>query len=169
MSKPKIAGMVVGLVLLVVVVGWASTAPYLSNSGLGRTPGVMIGGTITPAPNDFSPLNDSVRGPLMIKLSGFPPFVNYLSWVGMPDGVITATRPDNGYWARRVRSRGGDGLLRIGDETFEMTATEIHGDDRIAMMRLWAAKSGGRTLDEPAYPGSEPLGEWKVFFWTPRS
>ena len=42
MSKPKIAGMVVGLVLLVAVVGWVSTAPYLSNSGLGRTPGVMI-------------------------------------------------------------------------------------------------------------------------------
>ena len=53
MSKPKIAGMVVGLALLIVVVGWASTAPYLSNSGLGRTPGVMIGGTITPAPNHF--------------------------------------------------------------------------------------------------------------------
>ncbi len=32
MSKPKIAGMVVGLALLVVVVGWASTDPYLSNS-----------------------------------------------------------------------------------------------------------------------------------------
>ena len=168
MSKPKIAGMLVGLAFLVVVVGWASTAPYLSNSGLGRTPGIMIGGTITPAMDDFSPLNDSVRGPLKFKLSGFPPFVNYLSWVGTPDGVITATRPDNGYWARRVRSNGGDGLLRIGDATYEMTATEIHGDDRIAMMRQWAAKSGGRTLDEPAYPGSEPLGEWKVFFWTPR-
>ena len=167
MSKPKIAGIVVGLVLLVVVVGWVSTAPYLSNSGLGRTPGVIIGGTITPAMDDFSPLNDSVRGPLKFKLSGFPPFVNYLSWVGTPEGVITATRPDNGYWARRVRSRGGDGLLRIGDETFEMTATEIDGDERIAMMRQWAAKSG-RTLDDPAYPGSEPLRDWKVFFWTAR-
>ncbi len=155
MSKPKIAGMVVGLVLLVVIVGWASTAPYLSNSGLGRTPGIFIGGTITPALDDFSPLNDSVRGPLLFKLAGFPPFVNNLSWVGMPDGVITATRPDNGYWERRVNANGGDGLLRIGDQTFEMTATEVFGDERLAMMRLWAAKSGGRTLDEPAYPGSE--------------
>ena len=168
MSKPKTAGIVTGLVLLAVVVGWVSTAPYLSNSGLGRTPGVLIGGTITPVMDDFSPLNDSVRGPLKFKLAGFPPFVNYLSWVGTPDGVITATRPDNGYWARRVRSNGGDGMLRIGDETFEMTATEIHGDDSIAMMRQWASKSG-RTLDEPAYPGSEPLRDWKVFFWTPRT
>jgi hypothetical protein len=168
MSKPKIAGMVVGLVLLVVVVGWASTAPYLSNTGLGRTPGIIIGGTATPALEDFSPLNDSVQGPLTFKLDGFPPFVNILSWVGSPEGIITATRPDNGYWARRVRSNGGDGLLRIGDQTFSMTATEIHGDDRIAMMTQWAGKSG-RTLDQPAYPGSEPLGEWKVFFWTPRS
>ena len=169
MGKGKIAGIAIGVVLAVVIVGWASTAPYLSNQGLGRTPGIIIGGTMTAPLADFTPLNESVRGPPMFKLDGFPPFVNYLSWVGTTDGVITATRPDNGYWARRVRSRGGDGLLRIGDSTYEMTATEIHGDDRIAMMRQWAAKSGGRTLDEPAYPGSEPLRDWKVFFWTPRS
>ena len=91
MSKLKIAGVAAGLLLLVVVVGWASTAPYLSNQGLGRTPGIFIGGTLTPPLDDFSPLNDSVHGPMMFKLAGFPPFVNYLSWVGMPDGVITAT------------------------------------------------------------------------------
>ncbi len=169
MSKGKLAGSVIGVVLLVGVLAWMFTAPYLSNQGLGRTPGVLIGGTITPPLDDFSPLNESVRGPLKFKLAGFPPFVNYLSWVGTPEGIITATRPDNGYWARRVRANGGDGLLRIGDMTFEMTATEIHGEERIAMMRQWAAKSGGRTLDEPAYPGSEPLREWKVFFWTPRT
>jgi hypothetical protein len=104
----------------------------------------------------------------MMQQAGFPPFVIYLSWVGTPDGVITATRPDNGYWARRVRERGGDGLLRIGDETYEMTATEILDERRLPMMQQWAAKSG-RTLDEPLYAGSEPLREWEVFFWTPRS
>ena len=61
-----------------------------------------------------------------------------------------------------------DGWLRIDDATYEMTATEIHGDERIAMMELWAGRSG-RTLDEPLYPGSEPLREWEVFFWTPKS
>ena len=122
MGKGKIVGSVIGVVLLVGVLAWMFTAPYLSNQGLGRTPGVLIGGTVTPPMADFSPLNDSVRGPLKFKLDGF-----------------------------------------------EMTATEIHGDDRIAMMRQWAAKSGGRTLDEPAYPGSEPLRDWKVFFWTPRT
>ncbi|MEX0963274.1 MAG: hypothetical protein WDZ52_04415 [Pseudohongiellaceae bacterium] len=168
MSKPKIAGIVVGVVLLVGILGWMFTAPYLSNQGLGRTPGVLIGGTMTPALDDFSSLNGNVQGPLKFKLSSFPPFVNYLSWVGTEEGVITATRPDNGYWARRVRAGSGDGLLRIGDSTFEMTATEIHGDDRIAMMRLWAAKAG-RGLDESVYEGAEPLRDWKVFFWTPRS
>lgn len=168
MSKGKIAGSVIGVVLVVGILGWMFTAPYLSNQGLGRTPGVIIGGTITPPLDDFTALNDTVRGPLMFKISGFPPFVNYLSWVGMPDGIITATRPDNGYWARRVRGGDNDGLLRLGDQTFEMTATEIHGEERIAMMRLWAGKSG-RGLDEPLYEGSEPLRDWKVFFWTPRS
>jgi hypothetical protein len=69
-----------------------------------------------------------------MKQAGFPPLVVYLSWVGTEGGVITATRPDNGYWARRIRERGGDGWLRIGEATYSMEATEIHGDERMAMM-----------------------------------
>ena len=140
MSKGKIAGITVGVVLVAGMIGWISTAPYLSNEGLGRTPGVIIGGTMTEPPSDFTPLNDRHQGPLMMRQAGFPPLVIYLSWVGTPDGVITATRPDGGYWAQRVRDRGGEGLLRIGDETYEMTATEILGEERIAMMRQWARR-----------------------------
>jgi hypothetical protein len=158
---------IIGMVILAGILSWVVTAPYLGNTGLARTPGIILGGTITDAPSDFSPLNESVRGPMLMKQSGFPPFVNYLSWVGTPDGVISATRPDNGYWARRVRERGGDGWLRIGDATYAMEAAEIMGEERIAMMSQWAGKSG-RTLDDPLYEGSEPLRDWKVFFWTPR-
>ena len=166
MSKAKIAGIATGVVLLVGVLSWMFTAPYLGNTGLARTPGIILGGSLSAAPNDFSPLNESIRGPMLMKQSGFPPFVNYLSWVGTPDGVITATRPDGGRWAQRVRDDGGDGWLRIGDATYAMEATEIFGDERIAMMSQWA---GGRSLDQPAYPGAEPLRDWEVFFWTPRS
>jgi len=166
-SKSKIAGIATGVVLMIGVLSWMFTAPYLSNQGLGRTPGIIIGGTLTPAMDDFTSLND-YRGPLLMKQSGFPPLVVHLSFVGTPDGVITATRPDGGYWAQRIRDRGGDGFLRIGDETFAMEAVEIHGDDRIAMMTQWAARSGRTSLDEPLYPGSEPLREWEVFFWEPR-
>jgi hypothetical protein len=171
MSKPKIAGMVVGLALLVVVVGWASTAPYLSNSGLGRTPGIMIGGTITPAMDDFSPLNDSVRGPLKFKLSGFPPFVNYLSWVGTPDGVITATRPDNGYWASRVRGNP-NGWVRFDEETYALQATEIFGDARLPMLEAYGANNGMQMRydfeGEVVVGQNEPLYTWEVFYWTTR-
>ncbi|MEQ8954559.1 MAG: hypothetical protein RL120_10525 [Gammaproteobacteria bacterium] len=167
MSKGKIAGIAVGVVLLAGIIGWISTAPYLSNEGLGRTPGVIIGGTLTAPPNDFTPFMNTHQGPIMMKQAGFPPLVIYLSWVGTPDGVITATRPDGGYWAQRVRERGGDGLIRIGDQTFEMTAEEVLDDRRLPMMAQWAARSG-RTLDEPLYPGSEALRDWEVFFWTPR-
>lgn len=167
MSKGKISGIAAAAVIVAGILGWMFTAPYLSNEGLGRTPGIIIGGTLTEPPEDFTPLNDRYAGPLMMKQAGFPPLVIYLSWVGTPDGVITATRPDNGYWARRVRERGGDGLLRIGDATYEMTATEILDERRLPMMSQWAANAG-RTLDEPLYPGSEPLREWEVFFWTPR-
>ena len=167
MSKPKIAGTVIGALLLAVILGWMFTAPYLSNQGLGRLPGVIIGGTLTPPPDDFSALNGVIRTPVMMKQTGFPPFVNYLSWVGLEDGIITATRPDGGLWAKRARERGGAGWLRLGDATYAMQSQEIFGDERIAMMELWAAKAG-RTLDEPLYEGSEPLREWEVFFWTPR-
>lgn len=168
MSKGQIAGIVAGVVIVGGILGWMFTAPYLSNQGLGRIPGVIIGGTPSEPPADFTPLNSQVQGPLMMKQAGFPSLVVYLSWVGTPDGVITATRPDGGYWAQRVRERGGDGWLRIGDQTYAMTATEILGEERLEMMAQWAARSG-RTLDEPLYQGSEPLREWEVFFWTPRS
>ncbi len=106
---------------------------------------------------DFGVLNGQVQGPLMMKFTGFPPFVNYLSWVGENNGVITATRPDGGLWAKRAREDGGDGWLRIGDSTFAMRATEItEPGERLRMMERWASKAG-RTLDEPLYEGSEPL------------
>jgi hypothetical protein len=167
MNKGAMFGVSLGLVLIVGLFAWVLTAPYLSNQGLGRTPGLIIGGTLTEAPDDFAPLNESVQGPLYMKQAGFPPLVVYLSWVGTEGGVITATRPDNGYWARRIRERGGEGWLRIGEATYSMEATEIHGDERMAMMEQWASKSG-RSLDEPLYAGSEPLREWEVFFWEPK-
>jgi hypothetical protein len=165
MSKPKIAGIASGVVLLVGVLSWMFTAPYLGNQGLSRMPGVIIGGTDTPAPSDFTPLND-IQGPLLMKQSGFPPLVVYLSYVGTPDGVITATRPDGGYWAQRVRDRGGDGWLRIGDTTYAMEATEVLGNARIPMLEQYSAR-GGMPMDR-AVGGPEPLREWEVFFWTPR-
>ncbi len=158
----------IGVAIVAGMLAWIFTAPYLSNQGLGRTPGLIIGGTLTEAPDDFRYLNDTVQGPLLMKQAGFPPFVNYLSWVGERDGIITATRPDGGLWARRVRERGGDGWLRVGDETFELEAVEILDERRLPMMQQWAEKSG-RTLDEPLYAGSEPLREWEVFFWQPKN
>ena len=166
MGKRKAAGILAGVIIFGALLAWVSTAPYLSNQGLGRTPGIIIGGTPTEAPGDFTPLNESIRGPMFMKQSGFPPFVNYLSWVGTPEGVITATRPDGGLWAQRVRDRGGNGWLRIGEATYAMEAVEIFGDERIAMLEQWSAKSG-MPMDTPV-GGPEPLRDWEVFFWTPR-
>lgn len=144
---------------------WVFTAPYPGNTGWERTPGVLIGGTETPAPTDFTALND-VGTNLIMKLAGFPPFAIYLSYVGTPEGVITATRPDGGYWAQRVRDNGGDGWLRIGDQTFPMRATEVLGDDRIPMLQAYSGKTG-MPMDR-AVGGPDPLRDWEVFFWRPR-
>ena len=164
-GKLKIAGIATGVVLLIGVTSWVYTAPYAGNEGLQRTPGVIIGGTDTPAPNDFSTVND-VGATLLMKQGGFPPFVIYLSYVGTPEGVITATRPDGGYWAQRVRDGDTDGWLRIGDATYAMRATEILGDARLPMLELYSAKTG-LPMDR-AVGGPDPLRDWEVFLWTPR-
>ena len=167
MNKRRLVGILTGAVTLVGVLSWMFTAPYLGNTGLARTPGVILGGRATPTPDDFTPLNESVRLPLLMKQSGFPPFVTYLSWVGTADGVITATHPDGALWAQHVRDHGGDGWLRIGEATYTMEAIEIFGDEAIAMMEQWAAKVG-MTLDDSLYEGAEPLRNFEVFFWKPR-
>ena len=164
-GKRKIAGIAMGVVLLIGVPSWVYTAPYAGNQGLQRTPGVRIGGTDTPAPNDFSTVND-VGGTLLMKQGGFPPFVIYLSYVGTPEGVITATRPDGGYWAQRIRDGKTDGWLRIGDATYAMQAREILGDARVPMLEMYSAKSG-MPMDIPA-GGPDPLRDWEVFLWTAR-
>ena len=164
-GKLKIAGVATGVVLLIGATAYVYTAPYAGNQGLSRTPGVRIGGTATPAPNDFSTVND-VSGTLLMKQGGFPPFVIYLTYVGTPEGVITATRPDGGYWAQRVRDGHTDGWLRIGNATYAMRATEILDDARLPMLELYSGKSG-MPMDR-AVGGPDPLRDWEVFLWTPR-
>jgi hypothetical protein len=165
MSGREIGAIAAGVALLIGGASYVYTAPYPGNTGLSRTPGVRIGGTLTPPPADFSTVND-VAGTLMMKQSGFPPFVIYLTYVGTPDGVITATRPDGGYWAQRVRDGKNEGLLRIGDATYAMQAREILGDARIPMLEMYSAKSG-MPMDR-AVGGPDPLRDWEVFLWTAR-
>ncbi|MBM4183225.1 MAG: hypothetical protein FJ207_03255 [Gemmatimonadetes bacterium] len=164
-GKAKVAGLTIGAALALLILVWMFTAPYLGNRGWRRTPGVILGGTPTPPPADFTPLND-LGGPLIMKLGGFPPFVAYLAYVGTPEGVITATRPDGGYWARRVREGDGDGWLRVGDATYAMRATEVLGDARIPMLEQYSARTG-LPMDVPM-GGPDPVRDWEVFFWTPR-
>ena len=126
-------------------------------------------------PDDFSIFND-VGTNLIMKLDGFPPFVVYLAYVGTPEGIITGTRPDGGYWPQRVRDGRNEGWLRIGDETFAMKATEILGDSRLPMLELWRpraresaqaiAQAAGRP--PPTRKNSEPQLLPEIFLWTPR-
>jgi hypothetical protein len=101
---------------------------------------------LLPPPRDFSSLND-VGTNLIMKLDGFPPFVVYLAYVGTPEGVITGTRPDGGYWPQRVREGRNEGWMRIGDDTFAIQATEILGDARLPMLELWSPRAARSARD----------------------
>ncbi len=72
MNNKELVGIIVGAVLLLGMLSWMFTAPYLGNEGLARTPGVIIGGTPTPAPDAFSTLTPHPPFPLMLKARGGP-------------------------------------------------------------------------------------------------
>ena len=165
-GKGGIGAIAVVGVVAIAVLAWAYTAPYAGNTGLTRTPGIIIGGTDTPAVSDWTTVD--VGGSLIMKMGGFPPFVVYLNYATTPEGIITATRPDGGYWARRVREGKPDGWLRIGDATYAMTATEVLGDARLPMLQLWAGSPDADISSRPFGGIGEPLANWEVFFWTPR-
>ena len=64
MSSGRVAGIIFTLMIVVGLLSWIFTAPYmssqgraLSNHGTDRIPGVIIGGTTTSFPDDFSSLN----------------------------------------------------------------------------------------------------------------
>ena len=61
MNKYEIAGVSAGVLILAALFGWIFTAPYLSNQGLGRMPGLIIGGTLTEAPEDLVPQFEYIR------------------------------------------------------------------------------------------------------------
>ena len=180
LSKPRTITVVTLIVFFVGVATYVYTAPYAGNAGFSRMPGVRIGGTLTPAPEDFSSLND-VGTNLIMKLDGFPPFVVYLAYIGTPQGVITGTRPDGGYWPQRVRDGGDEGWLRIGDQTFAMKATEILGDAKLPLIELWRpraarsrraiAEAAGETLPETQEASNRSADSQlipEIFLWTPR-
>ena len=151
------------LALAVGLVSYVFTAPYT------RFPGVRIGGQLTAAPSDWSTVNGEKVA--LLKLAGVPPFVIHVWYVAEGGGIITATRPDNGYWARRVRSNP-DGWLRIGDRTYALAGKEVVGQARIPYLEKYGAKYNvpmRYDFTGEIIPGTnEPLHTWEVFYWTAR-
>ncbi len=162
-SKTKKISLTVLVLLIIAATYYVFTAPYT------RTAGVRIGGTLTPPPSDWNTVNG--RGVGQIKTGGFPPFVVNMIYSTDEGGIITATRPDGGYWAKRARIEP-NGYIRVGDETFAMKATEIFGDARIPYLESYGANNNmpmRYDFDGEIIRGqNEPLHTWEVFYWTPR-
>ena len=162
-NKMKLTGMAALVLLVIGFTYYVFTAPY------NRFPGVRIGGTLTPALADWRTLINVPTADL--KLAGFPPFVVHIFYVPEADGIITATRPDNGYWGRRLR-KNPNGFLRIGDETYALRATEILGEARIPYLEAYGGKyrmsMGNDFTGEIIVGTNEPLNTWEVFYWTAR-
>jgi len=160
-GKVRKAGTAIAALLVVAAVVYVFVTPY------NRTPGVRLGGALTAAPSDWSTVND-VRL-LQLKPDGFPPFVINIWFVGTPNGVITATKPDGGYWAQRVRGNP-NATVRIGDRSYKVRAREILDyPQRKEMLAAYAGKynpknTGTMTVENLA----NPTLPWEVFVWTPQ-
>lgn len=160
-GKARKAGTAFGALLAVAAVVYVFVTPY------NRTPGVWLGGSPTAAPGDWTTVNGERE--LQLKPDGFPPFVINIWFVGTPDGVITATKPDGGYWAQRVRANP-NATVRIGDAAYKVKAREILDyPQRKEMLAAYVGKYNpkngpGLTLDNLA----NPTLPWEVFFWTPQ-
>lgn len=161
-NRVKIVGMALAVILLIAATGYVFMTPY------NRIAGVRIGGTLTSPPSDWNSVTG--RGIGQLKTGGFPPFVINIAYATDEGGIITATRPDGGYWAKRARV-APNGYVRLNDETFALQATEILGEARIPYLRLYGGpdadldfqQSGGVIVGT-----AEPLRDWEVFYWAPR-
>ncbi|MGI9250333.1 MAG: hypothetical protein ACR2PR_03940 [Pseudohongiellaceae bacterium] len=166
MSKQyRTIGLLAIVALVVAFAAYAYTAPYE------RFPGIVIGGELTPPPDDWRTVNDP--GVSLLKLGGFPPFVIKIVHSADEGGIITATRPDGGYWAQRLRSSDdAHGWIRVGDRTYALNAREIVGDARTPYLESYGGKNGmsmGHDFTGEIIPGqNEPLHTWEVFYWTAR-
>lgn len=162
-SKLKLAAIAITAILAIGFTYYVFTAPYT------RFPGVRLGGSLTAAPADWRTLETVPVADM--KLAGFPPFVIHIWYIPDENGIITATRPDNGYWARRLRTNP-DGLIRVGDKTYELTAREITGEARLPYLEAYGAKYNMPMrydfADEIIAGVNEPLHTWEVFYWTAR-
>lgn len=160
-SVAKKIGIAVGVLVLVAAIVYIFMTPY------NRTPGVRLGGTATAAPVDWSTVNN-VRE-MQLKPDGFPPFVVNIWYVGTPTGVITATRPDNGYWGRRARANP-NAHVRIGDNAYAVTAREVtEPSERNRMIQAYVDKYNLERVPGMSFAElSNPAMPWEVFFWTPR-
>lgn len=159
--RARKAGIAIGALVAIAAVVYIFVTPY------NRTPGVRLGGSLTAAPSDWSAVNGTRL--MQLKPDGFPPFVVNIWFVGTPEGVITATRPDGGYWASRVRANP-NASVRIGNNAYKVKAREIlEFPQRKEMLAAYVSKYNlqkvpGMTLDDLA----NPTLPWEVFFWTPR-
>ena len=88
-------------------------------------PGLLIGGTSAPAPDDWTPL-DSEAESLIEKGSSFP-YVVPTNYVATRRGLYVVAVPYS-IWRSRIRA-DPEIRVRIGDSTYELTAHEVPKTD----------------------------------------
>jgi hypothetical protein len=99
-----------------------------------QTPGMRIGGALSPAPNNFEFVSDYDTILLRAKGAVLPRVVTIWG-VGFPDALYVWGDPASG-WTKRVAKRP-DVIVRVGPDAFELRAEKV--EDRTELEGVVAA------------------------------
>jgi len=110
----RVLNIILVVALAVVLVG-ALVAP------IGPVPGFFIGGTPTPAPSSWPDTSEVHE--ILLKVPGSPPRVVTV-WVIQHEGALHVVGDPGSGWVRKL-GNGGDVQMRLGDATYELSATRL--------------------------------------------
>jgi hypothetical protein len=99
---------------------------------IGPTPGLVLGGEEQAVPDDFAFVQEHDLLMVRTLFGGWLPQVHYIWGVGVDDAVYAMAVPDARWRARLVDDPNV--LLRVGDNYYSLTATEVTDAEEIQIV-----------------------------------
>jgi hypothetical protein len=109
-----------------------------------ETPGLRLGGTLSPAPSNFEFVSDHPT--ILLRAQGsILPRVVTIWGVGFPNALYVWGDPTSG-WTQRVAQRP-DVMVRIGEDAFELRAEKVSDPAEVERVVAAYAEKYGEDLE----------------------
>jgi hypothetical protein len=118
---------------------------------IGPMPGLNIGGDEQPPPDDFAFVQDHELLTVRTLFGGWLPQVHNIWGVGVGDAIYAAAVP-GASWRARIDD-DPNVLIRVGDNHYELTATEVSDANEIqAAFDAFVEKYGAQLEEVTGHP-----------------